>query len=123
MLLIDRMKNEAVVDKAVLFGWFRKMAVLERVRDELHNFMVGVNGTLTFKNNPLASYLSCYPIERVVVETDAPFLAPVPYRGKRNEPAYLTKVVEKLQEVYAPVSYTHLRLEFNTIQKRLPSCN
>ncbi len=74
---------------------------LERVRDELPNFMVGVNGTLTFKNNPLASYLSCYPIERVVVETDAPFLAPVPYRGKRNEPAYLTKVVEKLQEVYA----------------------
>ena len=73
---------------------------LERVRDELPNFMVGVNGSLTFKNNTLFVYLNCFPIERVVVETDAPFLAPVPYRGKRNEPAFLLQVVEKLQEVY-----------------------
>ena len=64
------------------------------------NFMIGINGVITFKNSRFREYLNRAPIERIITETDAPYLAPVPFRGKRNEPEYITRVVEKLAEVY-----------------------
>ncbi|MDR3339614.1 MAG: TatD family hydrolase [Candidatus Symbiothrix sp.] len=64
------------------------------------NFMIGINGVLTYKNATFREYLPLAPIDRILLETDAPYLPPVPYRGKRNEPAYILKVVEKLAEVY-----------------------
>ena len=68
-------------------------------------FMLGVNGVLTFKKSTLPDVLSDVPLERIVLETDSPYLAPVPYRGKRNESAYLVKVAERLSDVYGlPVS-------------------
>ena len=63
-------------------------------------FMLGVNGVVTFKNSNLPVVLKSVPLSRVVLETDSPYLSPVPYRGKRNESAYLVKVAEKLAEVY-----------------------
>jgi len=66
----------------------------------LENFMIGINGVVTFKNSKLKDYLAIAPVERIVLETDAPYLAPVPYRGKRNEPAYLLEIAEKLAEIY-----------------------
>ncbi|GBU08767.1 DNase [Bacteroidales bacterium] len=63
-------------------------------------FMIGINGVLTFKNVKLVNYLSSFPLNRILVETDAPYLAPVPYRGKRNEPAYILHTVEILSQVY-----------------------
>jgi len=74
--------------------------------DELHEalsfpqFYIGINGVLTFKNTRLRNYLHQAPLHRIVLETDAPYLAPVPHRGKRNEPAYLTAVVQELAKVY-----------------------
>ena len=65
----------------------------------LPHFMVGINGVVTFKNAKLDTVLDACPLNRLVVETDDPYLAPVPFRGKRNEPAYITKVVEKLAEI------------------------
>lgn len=62
-------------------------------------FLVGVGGTLTFKNSGVADVVADVPMEQIVLETDAPYLAPVPHRGKRNEPAYLPRVAEKLAEV------------------------
>ncbi|MBO6576032.1 MAG: TatD family hydrolase [Rhodothermales bacterium] len=62
-------------------------------------FHVGIGGTLTFKNAGVPEALEHVPMERIVLETDAPFLAPVPYRGKRNEPAYVRLVAQKLAEV------------------------
>ncbi len=59
-------------------------------------FYLGIGGVVTFKNGGLDKVFETIGLERVVLETDAPYLAPVPYRGKRNEPAYLKYVVEKL---------------------------
>lgn len=64
-------------------------------------FMLGIGGVLTFKKSTLPDVLrSTVPLERIVVETDSPYLAPVPYRGQRNESAYITAVVDKLSEIY-----------------------
>lgn len=63
-------------------------------------FMLGINGVVTFKNSNLSCVLESVPIERVVLETDAPYLTPVPYRGKRNESAYLPFIAQKIADVY-----------------------
>jgi TatD DNase family protein len=64
-------------------------------------FYLGIGGVLSFKNSTLGDTLKTVPLERIVLETDAPYLAPTPYRGKRNEPAYLIEVVKHLTYVYA----------------------
>lgn len=64
------------------------------------NLMIGVNGVATFKKSSLPETLQVAPIERLVLETDSPYLAPVPYRGRRNESSYLKYVAEKLGEIY-----------------------
>jgi TatD DNase family protein len=66
----------------------------------LPRFYTGIGGVITFKNSGLADILPQIPIERIVLETDAPYLAPVPYRGKRNEPAYIIEVARKVAECY-----------------------
>lgn len=67
----------------------------------LENFLVGINGVVTFKNSTLAETLKTTTPEKIVLETDAPYLSPVPYRGKRNEPAYIWKTAEKVAEIFA----------------------
>ncbi len=62
-------------------------------------FYLGIGGVLTYKNSGLAGALKDIPLEYMVLETDAPYLTPVPFRGKRNESSYLKYVVEKLAEV------------------------
>lgn len=62
-------------------------------------FHYGIGGTVTFKNSGVDRIAADVSMDRVLLETDAPFLPPVPHRGKRNEPAYLTLVVEKMAEV------------------------
>lgn len=64
-------------------------------------FFVGIGGVLTFKNSGLAEVLRSVPRELIVLETDAPYLAPAPHRGKRNEPAYLALIAARLAEVWA----------------------
>jgi len=64
------------------------------------DFYLGINGIVTFKNSNLTEVLREVPLQCVVTETDAPYLAPVPYRGKRNEPAFISFVVKKLSEIY-----------------------
>lgn len=66
----------------------------------LDNFFIGVNGVVTFKNSGVANTLRHCPRDRVVVETDAPYLAPVPCRGKRSESSHLTYIVSKIAEVW-----------------------
>lgn len=67
---------------------------------EYESFMLGINGVVTFKKSSLPEVLKDVPLNRIVLETDSPYLAPVPYRGKRNESAYLVKVAERLSEIY-----------------------
>lgn len=69
---------------------------------ELPGFCLGIGGVLTFKKSTLPDVLrEAVPLERIVTETDAPYLTPVPHRGKRNEPAYVPHIIDKLAEVYA----------------------
>ena len=64
-------------------------------------FKVGIGGTVTYKNSTLSSVLPKIPTSMIVLETDSPYLAPVPFRGKRNESANLTLVGEKVAEILA----------------------
>ena len=66
----------------------------------LDHFFLGINGIVTFKNSQLHETLRHVPLHRLVLETDAPYLTPVPYRGKRNESGYLPFIVKKLSEIY-----------------------
>ena len=64
------------------------------------NCYISVSGVITFKNSTeLAETVSSIPIENLLVETDSPYLAPMPYRGKTNEPSYIVHTVEKLAEI------------------------
>lgn len=68
---------------------------------QFENFVLGIGGVLTFKKSHLPEVLpSLVPIDRIVLETDAPYMAPVPFRGKRNEPAFVRQVLQKLAEAY-----------------------
>ena len=68
---------------------------------QFENFVLGIGGVLTFKKSHLPEVLpSVVPIDRIVLETDAPYMAPVPHRGKRNEPAFVKQVLQKLAEAY-----------------------
>lgn len=63
-------------------------------------FYIGIGGVLTFKNCKLRDHLQAVPLERIVLETDAPYMAPVPHRGKRNESKWMSCVAEHLAQVY-----------------------
>jgi TatD DNase family protein len=65
-----------------------------------YHMKLGIGGVVTFKNGKIDKFLNNIGIEHIVLETDAPYLAPAPYRGKRNDPVYLLKVLEKLALVY-----------------------
>jgi TatD DNase family protein len=75
-------------------------------RDDLVNalsfkgFSIGINGTVTFKRSSLPEFLNLTPIDRLLLETDAPYLSPTPFRGQRNEPARLPLVLQKVAEIY-----------------------
>ena len=74
------------------------------------NFYFGIGGVLTFKNaKNLVEILPKIPFDRVLIETDAPYLTPEPNRGKRNEPAFTTFVAKKIAEI--------LNLEFEAVCK------
>ena len=64
------------------------------------NFSLGIGGVVTFKNGMISEFLNQIPIEKIVLETDSPYLAPVPYRGKRNESSYIQIIAKKISEIY-----------------------
>ena len=68
---------------------------------QFERFVLGIGGVLTFKKSKLPETLAqAVPLERIVLETDAPYMAPVPLRGQRNEPAFVAHVLRRLAEVY-----------------------
>ena len=93
----------------------------ESVADEIidMNFYVSLGGPVTFKNAQLPKDIAVHvPIDRLLVETDAPYLTPHPYRGKRNEPAYVKLVAEKIAEL-RKISYEELARTTSENAKRL----
>jgi len=65
----------------------------------LENFKLGIGGVVTFKNSGLDKVVEAIDLKHLVLETDAPYLAPTPFRGKRNEPSYLLMIAQKVAEI------------------------
>jgi len=65
-----------------------------------YNMKLGIGGVVTFKNGKIDKFLNQIEVKHIVLETDSPYLAPAPYRGKRNESSYIIKILEKLSEIY-----------------------
>jgi TatD DNase family protein len=85
--------------KGVFHSFSGKESHLKEVL-ALGNFKLGIGGVVTYKNTKLPETLSHTTIEKIVLETDAPFLPPVPYRGKRNEPRYICETAARVATVY-----------------------
>ena len=85
-----------------LFGIFHCFTGTEEQAHRAINYglHLGIGGVVTFKNGKIDQFLKNIDLCHIVLETDSPYLAPVPYRGKRNESAYIVKVVEKLSDIY-----------------------
>jgi len=85
-----------------LFGIFHCFTgTLEQAHQALsYNMKLGIGGVATFKNGKIDSFLNQIDIKHIVLETDSPYLAPVPFRGKRNESVYLINILEKLSDIY-----------------------
>lgn len=84
-----------------LKGIFHCFSGTKEQLDQVINlgFLAGIGGVVTFKNGGLDKILPGIALDHLVLETDAPYLAPVPHRGKRNEPAYIRRVSEKLAQM------------------------
>jgi TatD DNase family protein len=65
-----------------------------------YNMKLGIGGVVTFKNGKIDTFLNKFDLKYIVLETDSPYLSPVPYRGKRNESSYLSLICKKVAEVY-----------------------
>ena len=65
-----------------------------------YNMKLGIGGVVTFKNGKIDQFLNQIDLKHIVLETDAPYLAPTPYRGKRNESSYILNVLNKMSDVY-----------------------
>ena len=94
--VLDQEKSED------LFGIFHCFAGnLEQAHQAIsYNMKLGIGGVATFKNGKIDQFLNQIDLKHIVLETDSPYLAPVPFRGKRNESAYIIKVLEKLSLIY-----------------------
>ncbi len=94
--ILDAEKNEH------LFGIFHCFTgTLEQAKRAISLQMkLGIGGVVTFKNGKIDTYLNQISLKHIVLETDSPYLSPVPFRGKRNESSYLSLVCKKLSEIY-----------------------
>lgn len=94
--ILEEVKDEQ------LFGIFHCFTGnLQQAKQAIsYNMKLGIGGVVTFKNGKIDQFLNKIPLEHIVLETDAPYLAPTPYRGKRNESSYIVNIVEKLASIY-----------------------
>lgn len=95
--VMERHKSDGLRGVFHCFGGSKETAT-RMLKHE--GFVLGIGGVVTFKNSRLAETLRYVPLDRIVLETDAPYLAPVPYRGKRNEPSYVAHVARFLSDIY-----------------------
>ena len=104
--------KESPVDRFVMHSFGGSPEDVKRVR-EVGDAYFGINGVVTFKNAKLEDTIKEIGIERLVVETDAPYLSPVPYRGKRNEPSYIVNTINKIAEILSLSSEEVERVTYN----------
>ncbi len=107
LIIHSREANQDSFDILKSYGFFKQCAILHcfnaselLLELESQGFYFGIGGVLTFKNaKKLVEILPKIPLEKIVLETDAPYLTPHPYRGERNEPFYTTLVAKKIAEI------------------------
>ncbi len=99
-LLIDLVQELHDDNLTAIFHCFSGTEVQAQAILELENVYLGIGGVVTFKNGGLDKIMHAIPLDRIVLETDAPYLTPKPYRGKRNEPAYIPLIAARLAELY-----------------------
>ncbi len=95
---IDVMKNYSGAGLRGIFHCFGGTVQEAKQIIDL-GFLLGIGGVVTFKNGGLQDVLPQCSLKNIVLETDAPYLAPTPFRGKRNEPAYLANIVEQIAKI------------------------
>ncbi len=85
-----------------LFGIFHCFTgTIEQAHQAIsYNMKLGIGGVVTFKNGKIDQFLNQIDLKHIVLETDSPYLSPTPYRGKRNESAYINNVLKKVSEIY-----------------------
>jgi len=85
-----------------LFGIFHCFTGTEEQAEQAisYNMKLGIGGVVTFKNGKIDQFLNRIDLKHIVLETDAPYLSPIPYRGKRNESSYVSLVCKKVAEIY-----------------------
>ncbi|MPN03549.1 putative metal-dependent hydrolase YcfH [bioreactor metagenome] len=93
--VLDKTKHLGI--EGVFHAFSGSLETYKRIRS-YGNFLVGIGGVVTYKNSKLPGTLAGIPIEHILLETDAPWLTPVPYRGKRNEPSYIHHIAAKVAE-------------------------
>ena len=98
MNALQPFKNKGL--KGVFHSFTGSLAEAEEMLD-FGGFLLGINGIVTFKNSGLAETVSKIDIKNIILETDSPYLTPTPYRGKRNESAYLALICKKVAEIYS----------------------
>lgn len=104
--ILDEMKGDE------LFGIFHCFTgSLDQAKLAIsYNMKLGIGGVVTYKNGKIDQFLNQIPLEHIVLETDSPYLAPSPYRGKRNESSFLINIVDKLVDIYGltPKEIAHI---------------
>ena len=97
--IFEILKQEKAPD---LFGIFHCFSgTYEQALQAIsYNMKLGIGGVVTFKNGKIDQFLNQIDLKHIVLETDSPYLAPVPSRGKRNESSYIVSVVDKLSQIY-----------------------
>ena len=96
MEIVSEFKNDHL--KAIFHCFSGTIEQAEQIV-EMKNFKLGIGGVVTFKNSGLDKVVEAIDLKHLVLETDAPYLAPVPFRGKTNQPEYLLVVAQKIAEI------------------------
>ena len=104
--IFEVLESEKGEDLRGIFHCFT--GTLEQAEQAIsYNMKLGIGGVATFKNGKIDKFLHEIDLKHIVLETDAPYLAPKPFRGKRNESAYITNVIDKLVDIYN-ISYEEI---------------
>lgn len=98
-IILDILKEYHSLDLRGVFHAYSGSRETFREIQKLGDWYIGIGGVLTFKKASIAENVKDIPLERILLETDSPYLTPVPFRGKRNESAYIPLIAERLAEI------------------------
>ncbi len=96
--VLDELKEQGTPMKGVMHAYSGSIETYRRIK-KYGDFKIGIGGVVTYKKAGIAEVIKDIPIEDILLETDSPWLTPVPFRGKRNEPSYLKYIKEQISQI------------------------